>query len=55
MNMVGVFFGAAVTQIFGKWTDKGSLGEGFALLNMMVTIVVALQLYFLHPRMDNLK
>lgn len=55
MNMVGVFFGAIVTQVFGKWTDKGSLGEGFALLSMVVAIVVAFQLYFLHPKVDNLK
>ena len=31
MNMVGVFAGAAVTQVLGKWTDGGSLGTGFAM------------------------
>lgn len=28
MNMVGVFAGAAVTHVLGKWTDGGNLGLG---------------------------
>ena len=27
MNMTGVFAGAAVTEVLGKWTDGGSLGQ----------------------------
>lgn len=38
MNMTGVFAGAAVTKLLGKWTDGGSLGEGFALLSVVVAL-----------------
>ena len=33
MNMIGVFAGAAVTELLGKWTDGGNLGQGFAKIN----------------------
>lgn len=55
MNMTGVFAGAAVTQLLGKWTDGGSLGEGFAMLSIVVTIALGLQLYFLRPQTDNME
>lgn len=55
MNMTGVFAGAAVTQLLGKWTDGGSLGEGFALLSVVVAIALVLQLYFLRPQTDNME
>lgn len=55
MNMTGVFAGAAVTQLLGKWTDGGSLGEGFAMLSIIVLIALALQLYFLRPKTDNME
>ena len=55
MNMVGVFAGAAVTQVLGKWTDGGNLGEGFALLSVVVAVALALQLYFLRPQTDNME
>ena len=55
MNMVGVFAGAAVTQVLGKWTDGGNLGEGFALLSVIVALALALQLYFLRPQTDNME
>lgn len=55
MNMTGVFAGAAVTQLLGKWTDGGSLGEGFALLSIVVAVALALQLYFLRPVTDNME
>ena len=32
MNMTGVFFGALITQVLGRWADKGNLGLGFALM-----------------------
>ena len=55
MNMTGVFAGAAVTQLLGKWTDGGSLGEGFALLSVVVAVALILQLYFLRPVTDNME
>ena len=54
MNMTGVFAGAAVTQILGSWTDGGNLGEGFALLSIIVAMALAMQLYFLRPKTDNM-
>lgn len=55
MNMVGVFFGAIVTQILGKWTDGGNLGLGFALLGGVVAVALVLQLVFLRPTTDNVE
>ncbi|MCD8182148.1 MAG: MFS transporter [Bacteroides sp.] len=55
MNMTGVFAGAAVTELLGKWTDSGNLGKGFAMLSIIVLIALALQLYFLRPRTDNME
>ena len=55
MNMTGVFAGAAVTSLLGKWTDGGNLGLGFAWLSAVVLVAVALQLYFLRPNTDNMQ
>ena len=55
MNMVGVFAGAAVTQVLGKWTDGGSLGTGFAMLSIVVVVALALQLICLKPKTDNME
>ena len=55
MNMTGVFAGAAVTGLLGKWTDGGNLGLGFAWLSAIVLVAVALQLYFLRPETDNMQ
>ncbi len=55
MNMTGVFAGAAVTKVLGAWTDGGNLGLGFALLSIFVLVAVALQLYFLRPKTDNME
>ena len=55
MNMTGVFAGAAVTSVLGSWTDGGNLGLGFALLSIFVLVAVALQLYFLRPKTDNME
>lgn len=55
MNMTGVFAGAAVTSLLGNWTDQGNLGEGFALLSIIVLMAVAVQLYFLRPKTDNMQ
>lgn len=54
MNMTGVFAGAAVTEVLGKWTDGGSLGHGFALLSIVVAAALILQIYFLRPKTDNM-
>lgn len=55
MNMTGVFAGAAVTSLLGRWTDGGELGLGFAWLSVVVLIALALQLYFLRPKTDNMQ
>ena len=55
MNMVGVFAGAFITSLLGKWTDGGNLGVGFAMLAGVVTIALVVQLYFLRPKTDNMK
>lgn len=54
MNMTGVFAGAAVTQVLGKWSDGGNLGLGFALLGGVVIVALALQLTCLKPTTDNM-
>lgn len=53
MNMTGVFAGALITQILGKWSDGGELGLGFALLGGIVALAVILQLACLRPTTDN--
>ena len=36
MNMIGVFAGAAITDLLGQWGDGGNLGMGFAMLAIVV-------------------
>lgn len=55
MNMVGVFAGAAVTYLLGKWTDGGNLGMGFAVLGGIVIVALVLQLACLRPTSDNVE
>lgn len=55
MNMVGVFAGAVVTQLLGKWTDGGNLGMGFAVLGGIVIVALVLQLACLRPTSDNVE
>lgn len=55
MNMVGVFAGAAVTHLLGKWTDGGNLGLGFAILGCIVLVALVLQLSCLRPTSDNME
>ncbi len=55
MNMTGVFAGAAVTELLGRWTDGGNLGLGFAMLSIVVLVALGLQLYFLRPKTDNVE
>lgn len=49
MNMMGVFAGAFVTDWLGKSSDGGKLGNDIALLAVIVTIAVIIQLSFLRP------
>ncbi|MBR5656533.1 MAG: MFS transporter [Prevotella sp.] len=53
MNMTGVFAGALVTQVLGRWTDGGNLGFGFALLGIVVAMALFFQLICLRPVTDN--
>ena len=55
MNMVGVFAGAAVTQLLGKFTDDGNLGFGFAILAGIVALALIVQLSTLRPKVDNME
>ena len=55
MNMTGVFAGAAVTQVLGKWTDGGNLGNGFAILGGIVVLALVLQLSCLKTTTDNME
>ncbi len=54
MNMTGVFAGAAVTSVLGRWTAGGDLGMGFAWLSVIVAAAIAIQLRFLRPKTDNM-
>lgn len=49
MNMMGVFAGALITNVLGKSTDAGHLGQDFAMLSIFVAFAIAVQLYFLRP------
>ena len=53
MNMAGVFAGAMITSVLGSWKNEGNLGQGFAMLAIVVAIALAVQLYFLRPKTDN--
>ena len=54
MNMVGVFAGAFITDLLGRWADGGNLGAGFAMLAGIVFVALAAQLFFLRPKTDNM-
>lgn len=55
MNMVGVFAGAAITNVLGAWSDNGDLGLGIALLAAVVAVALCVQLYALRPKTDNME
>lgn len=50
MNMTGVFAGAFVTDLLGKYTDAGNLGKGFAMLAGIIIIALFIQISFLRPK-----
>jgi sugar phosphate permease len=53
LNMTGVFSGAIVTDLLGKSSDAGHLGDDFALLAGIVLVAVLIQLYFLRPKVND--
>jgi MFS family permease len=53
MNMVGVFAGAFITDLLGKSTDEGNLGESFAMLAGIVAIALIVQVSFLRPKTND--
>lgn len=55
MNMVGVFAGAAVTQVLGKFKDEGNFGFGFAALAVIVALALIVQLLALKPKVQNME
>jgi MFS family permease len=55
MNMVGVFFGAFITDFLGRATDNGNLGKGFSLLAMVVAGALIMQLSLLRPKVNDLR
>lgn len=55
MNMVGVFAGAAVTQVLGRFKDEGNFGFGFAALAGIVAMALVLQLVALKPKVQNME
>ncbi|MFD2895784.1 MFS transporter [Sphingobacterium arenae] len=50
MNMMGVFAGAAITQVLGKFKDEGHFGGGFAMLAAIVAAALLLQVLTLRPK-----
>ncbi len=55
MNMTGVFAGALVTNLLGRWADGGNLGSGFALMGGILAVALLLQLTVLRPKSDNME
>ena len=53
MNMTGVFFGAFITDLLGKSSDAGHLGQDFAMLAGIVCLALFVQLYFLRPAVND--
>lgn len=53
MNMVGVFFGAFITDLLGKSTDAGNLGRDFAILGGVVLIAILIQVTTLNPKAND--
>lgn len=53
MNMVGVFAGAAVTQVLGRFKDQGNFGFGFAILSAIVFAALLIQLSVLRPKAND--
>lgn len=54
MNMVGVFAGAAITQVLGRFKDEGNFGFGFAILGVVVAVALLIQLTVLKPKTQDM-
>lgn len=50
LNMAGVFSGALVTQVLGRFKDDGHFGAGFSILSVIVAAALILQLTVLRPK-----
>lgn len=55
MNMTGVFAGALITDVLGKWAAGNNLGMGFALMAGVLVLALVLQLTVLKPTTDNME
>ncbi|PST82428.1 MFS transporter [Pedobacter yulinensis] len=53
MNMTGVFSGAYITNLLGRSSDAGHLGQDFAMLAGIVLVALLIQLYFLRPKVND--
>ncbi len=55
MNAVGVFSGAVITSVLGRWAEGGNLGLGFAMMAVVLIVALTLQLTVLKPKTDNME
>ena len=53
LNMTGVGCGALVTSLLGKYSDSGTLGDGFALMAGIVLVALLVQISFLRPKVND--
>lgn len=53
MNLVGVFSGAIITNILGKSSDSGNMGQIFIYLALIVIVALIIQLTFLQPKTND--
>jgi MFS family permease len=53
LNMSGVFAGAFITDLLGRSTDAGNLGQSFAMLAGIVLVAIIIQLTFLRPETND--
>ena len=53
LNMTGVGCGALVTSLLGKYSDSGTLGDGFALMAGIVLVALIVQVSFLRPKVND--
>ncbi|MEI3798854.1 MULTISPECIES: MFS transporter [unclassified Chitinophaga] len=54
LNMSGVFAGAIITDLLGRSTDAGNLGQSFAMLAGIVLVAIIIQLCFLRPQTNDI-
>lgn len=50
LNMAGILAGAFITDLLGKSSDSGKLGNGFAVMAGVVFIALLLQLFLFKPK-----